>query len=109
GETGLVGLERLSWRLGVHSNPEVTELLQQRHLAPLENAGEFGQHVIEALNAYLNHRLSIPLAARSIPVHVNTLRYRLQRFTELTGSDLGDLDTLIEVSWALSAQGRDDA
>ena len=51
-------------------------------------------------------RLSIPLAARSIPVHVNTLRYRLQRFSDLSGADLGDLDTLIEISWALAAHGQ---
>lgn len=103
GKTGVVDLERLSWRLGVHSSPETTEMLYQLHLAPLEGSGEFGQHIIEAVNAYLNHRLSIPLAARSIPVHVNTLRYRLQRFSELTGADLGDLNTLIELSWILAS------
>ena len=37
-------------------------------------------------------------------MHVNTLRYRLRRFSQLTGADLGDLDTLVEVSWALSAR-----
>lgn len=50
--------------------------------------------------------MNIPAAARSIPVHVNTLRYRLRRFEELTGADLGDVDGLIEVSWALAAEGR---
>lgn len=106
GRTGLLNLERLSWRLGVHSSPETTEILYRRHLEPLKGAGEFGQHVIEGLTAYLTHRLSIPLAARSIPVHVNTLRYRLQRFSDLSGADLGDLDTLIEISWALAAHGQ---
>lgn len=104
GRTGLLDLEGLSWRLGVHSSPETTEMLYQLHLAPLEGSGEFGHHIIEAVDAYLNHRLSIPLAARSIPVHVNTLRYRLQRFRELSGADLGDLNTLIEISWVLASQ-----
>jgi putative transposase len=103
GRTGVVDLARLSWRLGVHNCPETTELLYGLHLAPLENSGEFGQHILEAVDAYLKHRMSIPLAARSIPIHVNTLRYRLQRFSELTGADLGDLNTLIELSWVLAA------
>ncbi|TLP75495.1 PucR family transcriptional regulator [Nesterenkonia sphaerica] len=103
GRTGVVDLTQLSWRLGVHACPETTEMLYGLHIAPLEDSGEFGQHILEAVDAYLTHRMSIPLAARSIPIHVNTLRYRLQRFSELTGADLGDLNTLIELSWVLAA------
>lgn len=102
GQTGLVDLDRLSWRAAVHASPEVTTLLQERHLQPLLEAQVFGEHVLEAVDAYLRHRMSIPSAARSIPVHVNTLRYRLQRFQEITGADLGDLDTLVELSWVLA-------
>ena len=104
GKSGIIDVERLSWRMGIHASPEVTEMLYQLHVAPLEDTGEFGDHVIEAVDAYLNHRMSIPLAARSIPVHVNTLRYRLQRFRDITGADLGDLNTLIELSWVLASQ-----
>ncbi|WP_369077196.1 helix-turn-helix domain-containing protein [Symbioplanes lichenis] len=39
----------------------------------------------------------------TIPVHVNTLRYRLRRFAELTGRSLDATDTLIEASFALTA------
>ena len=106
GQSGVVDFERLSWRLGIHTSPEVTEMLYQLHLAPLTDCGDFGEHIIEAVDAYLTHRMSIPLAARSIPVHVNTLRYRLQRFRDITGADLGDLNTLIELSWVLAAQPR---
>lgn len=104
GQAGVVDLERLSWRAGVHASPEVTALLQERHLQPLVEAGAFGEHVLEAVEAYLHHRMNIPRAAHSIPVHVNTLRYRLQRFQEFTGADLGDLDTLVELSWVLAAR-----
>lgn len=105
GRTGVVDLAELSWQLGIHACPETTEILYRLHLAPLENTGEFRWHILEAVDAYLTHRMSIPLAARSIPIHVNTLRYRLQRFSELTGADLGDLNTLIELAWVL-ASGR---
>ena len=57
------------------------------------------------MHTYLTHGLSIPRAAASLPVHVNTLRHRLKRFQELTGADLHDPEDLIEVSWALAAEG----
>lgn len=107
GGTGIANLESLSWRLAVHTTPATTAMLRERYIEPLQDAGTFGEHVLEAVEAYMRRRLSIPAAASSIPVHVNTLRYRLQRFSVLTGADLADVDTLIEVSWALAARAGD--
>lgn len=103
GWDGLVDAERLSWRMGILTSPETTELLHVRHVAPLLEEGTFGELLLEALDAYLEHGLSIPLAAASIPVHVNTLRYRLKRYQEITGSNVHAPETLIEASWALAA------
>lgn len=108
GWDGVVDLERLSWRMGVLTSPETTEMLHERHVAPIVAEGAFGDLVLEALGAYLDHGLNIPMAAAAIPVHVNTLRYRLKRYQELTGTDVHDLQTLIEASWALAAhRGRE--
>ncbi len=103
GHRGVADLATLSWRMGITASPETTALLRRRHLQPLKAEGEFGQFLFETVRAYLAHGLSIPRAAASIPVHVNTLRYRLKRFQELTGADLHDPEHLIEVSWALTA------
>ncbi|QGU03600.1 PucR family transcriptional regulator [Corynebacterium comes] len=109
GEGGLVNLEKLSWRLGVHTSPETTHMLRRRYLAPLDAAGAFRDDLLESVQAYLDNRMNIPAAARSIPVHVNTLRYRLRRFMELTGADLGEVDTLIELSWVLASVAKADS
>lgn len=103
GWTGVVDVDALSWRMGIQSSPETTRLLLDRHVAPVVAEGPFGELVLEALGAYLDHGLNIPNAAASIPVHVNTLRYRLKRYSELTGGNVQDLETLIEASWALAA------
>ncbi len=103
GWDGVVDVDRLSWRMGILTSPEATALLHARHLEPVLAEGPFGEVVLEALGAYLEHGMSIPLAAASIPVHVNTLRYRLKRYQELTGADVHELQTLIEASWALAA------
>ena len=34
-------------------------------------------------------------------IHGNTLRYRLDKYTSLTGADLTDTEVIIEVWWAL--------
>ena len=99
GLTGRVDQEMLSWRLAINSSPETTEVLRQRYLVPLRGSRAFGEDLIVSVRAYLDNRLNVREAAESIPVHVNTLRYRLRRFEELTGCDLGEVNTLVEVAW----------
>ncbi|MFC3850382.1 PucR family transcriptional regulator [Corynebacterium hansenii] len=105
GARRLVDLESLSWRMGVHSSPDTTRMLRRRYIGALDGAGAIRDDILESVRAYLDNRMNIPAAAASIPVHVNTLRYRLRRFSELTGADLGDVDHLIEVSWAMASLG----
>lgn len=38
---------------------------------------------------------------RVVSMHQNTLRYRLEQFASLTGADLAETETIIEVWWAL--------
>ncbi|MGV9823800.1 PucR family transcriptional regulator [Nocardia xishanensis] len=101
---GVYTLDTLTWRAAVPGHRAVNALLHARYIEPLCAQGGFGELVIEALETWLSHSRSIPKAAESIPVHVNTLRYRLARFEELTGRSLEDTDTLIELSWALFAR-----
>lgn len=104
GGPGVYSLDTLTWRTAVPGRRAVNALLDARYIEPLRDQGAFGPLVIEALEAWLSHRRSIPKAAQSIPVHVNTLRYRLARFEHLTGRSLEDTDTLVELSWALFAR-----
>ena len=101
GITGTVGMADLSWRLAGVDAPEVNAYLESTYLAPLRAHGAFGEQVLESVASYLEADRSIPRAAERIPVHVNTLRYRLRRFEELTGASLASTNTLVEVSFAL--------
>lgn len=98
---GVHTLEGLGWRVGVPLDGEVDDLLRARYLQPLLDAGAFGHEVIRALEVYLDRERSIPATAAALHVHVNTLRYRLARFEELTGRSLTSTDTLVELAWAL--------
>jgi putative transposase len=101
GLTGVHTLPDLSWRAAAAGATEVNGLLRERYLAPLAEQGEFGALVLEAVAVYLAQDRNVARAARAIPVHVNTLRYRLRRFEELTGCSLDSTETIVEVSFAL--------
>lgn len=101
---GVVDLERLSWRSAVVTSPETTQMLKERLLTPVQAQGAFGDLLLESLAVYLGNDLNIARAAAAIPVHVNTLRYRLRRYEELTGADTQSLDTVIEIAWVLAAR-----
>ncbi|GGW42437.1 PucR family transcriptional regulator [Streptomyces lucensis JCM 4490] len=104
GLRGVYDLGDLSWRVAVVAERELAELLVDRYLRPLEAEGDFGALVEESVRAYLTTGRRIREVARVAHVHVNTVRYRLRRFEELTGTDLDAPDTAVELSWALAAR-----
>jgi len=106
GTSGLVAASGLSWKMAAVQSSEVNQLLFDRYLRPIRSQGVFGGLIEDTVRAYLAEDRNIPRAARSIPVHVNTLRYRLRRFEELTGRDLDVTSTIVEVSWALEVTAR---
>lgn len=110
GRRGVVGIEDLTWRLAAADHPDVTGFLVQRYLAPLREGGEFGAVLEETLRVYLANGMNIARTAEALVTHTNTLRYRLRRFTELTGLSLESAEVLVELMWALEmgpAQPRD--
>ncbi|MEU9480355.1 helix-turn-helix domain-containing protein [Streptomyces sp. NPDC048191] len=104
GLRGVYDLSDLSWRVAVVAEPELAELLLDRYLRPLEAEGEFGALIEESVRAYLEGGRRVREVARGAHVHVNTVRYRLRRFEELTGTSLDAPDTAVELGWALAAR-----
>lgn len=102
---GLVGAftrEELGLRATVVALPAVGEGLVRLRLAPLAERGEDGAQLEEAAAAYLRQGLRLDAAARTLYVHPNTLRNRLRRFEEITGTSLRDPGDLAEIWWALT-------
>ncbi len=50
---------------------------------------------------YLSLGMRADLAAERLFVHHNTVRYRLRRYEELTGTNLRDPDRALQAWWAL--------
>ena len=109
GVRGRRRIEDIGWRLAVDWDEAVTSLLLSRYRAPLDSMGEFGALIWRSIRAYVNADKNVARAAEALVVHQNTLRYRLARFTEITGANLDSADTLLEVAWALAADPDEPA
>jgi putative transposase len=106
--SGVFGLEDLTWRLAAADQPEVGDFLRARYIAPLRAEGQFGSELMETVRAYLAHSRNVARSAEDLVLHVNTMRYRLRRFEELTQTSLESSDTLVELLWALEMSAAED-
>jgi DNA-binding PucR family transcriptional regulator len=84
----------------VAADDELGQALVDRRLMPLVALGEFGAALRDSVAVYLAD-MRVDQAARRLHLHPNTLRYRLRKFEELTGTDLRRGDDVVEVWWAL--------
>jgi PucR family transcriptional regulator, purine catabolism regulatory protein len=97
-ELGLTGL------LAGVSDDRLVEFVD-RHLGQLvEHDRARGGNLIPTLKAYLEAGEQ-QAAARRLRVHPNTLRYRLDRIREISGAELDDAETRLNLAVALRVQG----
>ena len=99
GKPGVYALADLGLRANVQQSPEVGRELRQKYLAPLQGSGSLGEELLGTVRAYLETGSKRDGAASRLHVHINTVGYRIGRFSELTGADLSDLATLAELWW----------
>jgi DNA-binding PucR family transcriptional regulator len=82
--------------------------LAHKLLDPLLTYGQGGQgDLFHTLRTYLDNNLSPARTAEALYVHLNTVKYRLRRITELLGMSLDDLDSVLTVRVALMVRGLD--
>lgn len=89
---------------------ELRRTVRARVLGPLlaYDAAQ-GTDLLRTVRVYLECSSSPTVAARALHVHVNTLRYRIARASELLGVDLNDFVTQVDVYLALLVTDRPDA
>ena len=85
---------------------EALRLFCDSILAPIEEGeGAYGGELMRSLAAYLECNGQWEQAARQLPCHRHTLRYRIRRVEELTGRSLDSARDRIDF-W-LALQGRE--
>jgi hypothetical protein len=104
---GVVTMDDLSLRPAIMSEDHLGERLVSRYLDPLHELGEFGATLEATVREYLAHGMRIDETAKSLFVHPNTLRHRLDRFGQLTGADLRNTEDVLGIWWALQRRSLD--
>ncbi|MBF6331988.1 helix-turn-helix domain-containing protein [Nocardia transvalensis] len=106
GLSGLRKLTDLALLTATHNQPELGGILASQLLTGLDPTDPFHGDLAETALAYLDHRGRIEPTALALHIHTNTVKYRLRRFSELTGHRLTGPDhtTVAETAhqwWAL--------
>lgn len=101
GRTGVVDSSTLSVRIAVEHHAELGEQLFRRYIGTVQEHGGAADELLHTVQAYFRHGRSVPRTARALSLHENSVRYRLDRFQKITGADFSEIDTLVEVWWAL--------
>jgi hypothetical protein len=104
GYDGVVSLDEVSLRPAVLADTHLGQRFVERYLQPLDTLGAFGATIEDSLRAYLEHDLHVESTAAAVFVHPNTLRHRLERFQQMTGTNLRSVEQLFELWWALESR-----
>src|SRR4051794_18281971 len=101
GQEGAFTLADLSIRPAIVADEVLGDAFAARYLEPLAGLGRLGAELEETLRTWLDQGMRVDETARALHVHPNTLRHRLRRFEEATGTTLRDPRHLVELRWAL--------
>ena len=99
--TGPVGIDQLGLLPAVLADRDVGDEIARRIIEPVLAQGKPGRTLIDTVARYLENDLRLEVTAAQMFLHVNTVRYRLRRFEELTDTSLRHVDDLVQVWWAL--------
>ncbi len=97
---GLQSLETLGLLLTVVADADVGETLRSRYLVRARDAGSLPE-VVTTLRTYFACGMRLDPTASTMNLHRNTVRNRIAKFQEATGTRLRDQMVAIEVWWAL--------
>jgi hypothetical protein len=102
GRTGLLRLSDVGLHAAVVHDVLVGQALAERYLPPLTALGEFGDQLLNSIRVYFDCGQSVEDAAKMLFVHPNTLRHRIARFEEATGTSLRSPQQVAEIWWLLT-------
>jgi hypothetical protein len=101
GQEGALTLADLSIRPAILADEALGDAFAARYLEPLAGLGRLGAELETTLRAWFDQEMRVDDTARALHIHPNTLRHRLRRFEEATGTTLRDPRNLVELWWAL--------
>lgn len=102
GLQGVQTVESLGLHPSVLADAEVGDALVAKYIEPFVRLGVSGEAILGTVERFLASDCALAETAKSSYLHVNTVRYRLRKFEEITGRSLRSTEVLAEVWWAFA-------
>jgi hypothetical protein len=99
--TGIVDLGALGPLPLVTEAGALAARLSARHFRELDERGQAGLEIEDTVRTLLDLDRNIQATAEQLHLHRNSVRYRVDRFRELTGLDLRRTEDLVTTWWLL--------
>ncbi len=96
-----LGIYRLLAATGNHE--EVARYVQEWLGPLLDYDTRHGSDLVQTLSQYFECGGNYDSTSEALVIHRSTLRYRLQRIRELTGMDIGEVETRLNLHLATRA------
>ena len=94
-----LGVYRLLFRM--QASDELEDFYSQTLASLIQYDASHSTELTATLETYFAHQGNVSQAAESLYLHRNSLLYRLERITAITGMDLGDADDCFSLQLAL--------
>ena len=101
GIDGVRSIDQLALQAVARTEDVLGEHLVARYVDPCEPSTPAGEELLDTIRAVLQHDLAFDQAAAAMWVHPNTVRNRVRRYEQLTGSSLRSVDDLVAMRLAL--------
>lgn len=98
---GVRSLDQVALEAVSRSEDVLGDHLVARYVAPCEPATAVGRELLGTIRAVLASDLSVEQASAALFVHANTVRNRVRRYEQLTGTSLRSVDDLVHIRLAL--------
>ncbi|MFF2554511.1 PucR family transcriptional regulator [Nocardia sp. NPDC058058] len=98
--SGVADLDQLGLLPTIAADPDIGAEFVRRYLTPL-GSGDSARALIETVTGFLDNGMRVDATAEQLVVHPNTVRYRIDRFEQLTGCELRSAHTALRVWWAV--------
>ncbi len=96
---GVHHLADLAGEVALAAQPVLAAVLAEEYLGALDRADPFHRQLAGTGLAYLDHGQRVDQTAEALHVHPNTVRYRLGKLAELTGSPPSPTTVLHTLRW----------
>ena len=100
---GLAGVQDLAGA-GLHAavieDVELGQALGEALIEPVRTQAS-GEEILHTVSAWMAAGMRVEPTAQRLFIHANTVRYRIRRYEELTGTDLSVTDEAFRVWWAI--------